>query len=207
MQSKDVLIVGPRYQLHINGCGAIGEARSGSLGLNWPIHRESRFRLTGEEDNGGMLVSIICVHWYPHRIIYFLLFGDIGRRPNAPYPIAYSEVHWSEPALLSLRSRWISHILAATTQQMIFRDLKAKWRAPRSVKADSSHPEPEADLGNTIAADHALVILTWNHISVSAFLNSQAVTIMVRHQPINYPNRAIGGKWHCTVIFRGLGLD
>jgi len=43
---------------------------------------------------------------------------------------------------------------------MIFRDLKAKWRAPRSVKADSSHPEPEADLGNTIAADHALVILT-----------------------------------------------
>lgn len=43
---------------------------------------------------------------------------------------------------------------------MIFRDLKTKWRAPRSVKADSSHPEPEADLGDAISAGHALVILT-----------------------------------------------
>lgn len=43
---------------------------------------------------------------------------------------------------------------------MIFRDLKAKWGALRSVKADSSHPEPEADLGDTISAGHALVILT-----------------------------------------------
>lgn len=78
MQSKDVLIVGSEYQLHINGCGAIKEARSVSLGLNRPIHRESRFRLTGEEDNRGMLVAITCVHCCPHHIVFFLLFGDLS---------------------------------------------------------------------------------------------------------------------------------
>lgn len=34
MQSKDVLIVSSEYQLHINGFGAIEEARNVSLGLN-----------------------------------------------------------------------------------------------------------------------------------------------------------------------------
>ena len=31
--------------------------------------------------------------------------------------------------------------IGTTKQQMTFWDLNAKWGAPRSVKADSSHPE------------------------------------------------------------------
>lgn len=78
MQSKDVLIVGSEYQLHINGCGAIKEARSVSLGLNRPIHRESRFRLTGEGDDRSMLVAITCAHC-PHHIVFLLRFSGICR--------------------------------------------------------------------------------------------------------------------------------